>query len=401
MTMTRPAGERRPAAKLDPDARGGLRLTLAVVAGLLLAIPFALLLLLVVDHWGPLQRLDLRLDTHLNAFAFQHAGYVSLLQGISLVGSPASFEVLAAVGAVILLVRRQPRLAAWLAVTVFGGGLLSTVVKSAVGRKRPLLPHPVAHAASASFPSGHALGSVVGVGALLLVGHGSHLNADSSAPVYTHAKAIRERGLFDEVRTAFWKEEPSLSRALDGCDSNDVTVVPVFMSAGYFTNEVIPREMGLSGRVTCLRGRRVRYTDPVGSHPALAKAIVQRALEAGATPDQALAVLGHGTERNRQSQANIYQQTENVRALGGFFEVVTLFMDQAPGMDEVFALTTAPEVVVVPVFIADGWHAGQTIPDELGGLASAGRRLRYAAAVGTHPGVADVILELVRDAAAW
>lgn len=237
--------------------------------------------------------------------------------------------------------------------------------------------------------------------ALLLVGHGSHLNADSSAPVYTHAKAIRERGLFDEVRTAFWKEEPSLSRALDGCDSNDVTVVPVFMSAGYFTNEVIPREMGLSGRVTCLRGRRVRYTDPVGSHPALAKAIVQRALEAGATPDQALAVLGHGTERNRQSQANIYQQTENVRALGGFVEVVTLFMDQAPGMDEVFALTTAPGVVVVPVFIADGWHAGQTIPDELGGLASAGRRLRYAAAVGTHPGVADVILELVRDAAAW
>lgn len=29
--------------------------------------------------------------------------------------------------------------------------------------------HPVAHAASASFPSGHAIGSLVGVGALLLV----------------------------------------------------------------------------------------------------------------------------------------------------------------------------------------------------------------------------------------
>ncbi len=170
MTMTRPAGERQPAARLDPDARGGLRLTLAVVAGLLLAIPFALLLLLVVAHWGPLQRLDLRLDTHLNAFAFQHAGYVSLLQGISVVGNPATFEVLAAIGAVILLVRRQPRLGVWLAVTVFGGGLLSTVVKAVVDRKRPLLPHPVAHAASASFPSGHALGSLVGVGALLLVG---------------------------------------------------------------------------------------------------------------------------------------------------------------------------------------------------------------------------------------
>lgn len=237
--------------------------------------------------------------------------------------------------------------------------------------------------------------------ALLLVGHGSHLNADSSAPVYAHAKALRERGLFDEVLTAFWKEEPSLSRALDGCVPDDVTVVPVFMSAGYFTNEVIPREMGLSGPISCVRGKQVRYTAPVGSHPALASVIVQRAIEAGATPGDALAVLGHGTERNRQSQANIYQQTENVRALGGFAEVVTVFLDQAPGMDDVFALTSAPDVVVVPVFIADGWHAGQTIPEELGALAAGGRQLRYAAAVGTHPSVADVILELAQEAAAW
>ena len=90
-----------------------------------------------------------------------------------------------------------------------------------------------------------------------------------------------------------------------------------------------------------------------------------------------------------------------MRALGEFAEAVTVFMDQSPGMDEVFAITSAPEVVVVPVFVADGWHAGQTIPDELGGLTGGGRRLRYAAAVGTHPSVADVILELAEDAAAW
>ena len=238
-------------------------------------------------------------------------------------------------------------------------------------------------------------------GALLLVGHGSHLNAESSAPVYAHARAIRERGLFDEVFTAFWKEEPSLPRALDGCASDVVTVVPVFMSSGYFTNEVIPREMGLSGTVSCLRGKTVRYTAPVGSHPGLAKVIVERAVEVGATPADALAVLGHGTERNRDSQANIYQQTENVRALGGFAEVVTVFMDQSPAMTDVFELTSADQVVVVPVFVADGWHAGQTIPAELSGLPGDGRRLRYAAAVGTHPSVVEVILELAEEAAAW
>ena len=157
-------------ARLDPDARGGLRLTLAVLSGVLLAVPFALLLLLVVDHWSPLQRLDLQLDKDLNAYSFRHPGYVSALKAVSTVGSPAAFELVAIVIGVLLLARKQPRLGAWLLVTVFGGGLLSTLVKTAVGRKRPLLPHPVFAATSASFPSGHALGSVVGVGALLLVG---------------------------------------------------------------------------------------------------------------------------------------------------------------------------------------------------------------------------------------
>lgn len=167
---TAPPSGSRPSARLDPDARGGLRLTLAALAALLLAVPFGLLLLLVADHWSPLQRLDLRLDRSLNRFAFAHPTYVSFLKLVSDVGSPAAFEIVAALVAVLLLVRRRPRMAGWLALTVFGGGLLSTFVKGAVGRSRPLLPHPVAHAASASFPSGHALGSLVGVGALLLVG---------------------------------------------------------------------------------------------------------------------------------------------------------------------------------------------------------------------------------------
>ena len=35
--------------------------------------------------------------------------------------------------------------------------------------------------------------------ALVIVGHGSHLNGDSSLPIYEHAARIREMGLFDEV----------------------------------------------------------------------------------------------------------------------------------------------------------------------------------------------------------
>jgi sirohydrochlorin cobaltochelatase len=239
---------------------------------------------------------------------------------------------------------------------------------------------------------------------VLLVGHGSHLDPNSSAPVHAHAACLRCSGRYAQVHTGFWKEEPSLSRALDAFSCGDVTVVPLFISNGYFTQEVIPSEMGLSGRVSHVGGRCVRYTPPIGDHPALAHVIVERAREASCTGEEALAILGHGTRRNSQSEANVYAQAERVRATGAFPEVATVFLDQDPHMTGVLDLVRARDVVVVPLFIADGWHAGQTIPGDLaatGGPGHGGRTLRYARAVGTHPSVAGVVDELVREAAAW
>ena len=58
--------------------------------------------------------------------------------------------------------------------------------------------------------------------ALVIVGHGSHLNPDSSLTVYEHAGRIRESGQFDEVVECLWKEEPSMRHALDTVEANDV-----------------------------------------------------------------------------------------------------------------------------------------------------------------------------------
>lgn len=205
---------------------------------------------------------------------------------------------------------------------------------------------------------------------------------------------------------AFWKEEPSLSRGLDGFEADDVTVVPVFMSTGYFTEQVIPREIGISGQVGAgIRDKTVRYTAPVGAHPSLARVIVQRASEAGAESSDALAVLGHGTPRNPRSERNIYAQAETVAGMSAFANVTTVFLDQEPNMRDVFAMVPERTVVMVPLFIADGWHVGETIPEDmaLDGTETHrdGRRLRYAKAVGTHPAVADVVAGLVEEAWKW
>ena len=69
--------------------------------------------------------------------------------------------------------------------------------------------------------------------ALIIVGHGSHLNEDSSLPVYEHAARIRETGEFDEVVECFWKEEPSMRHVFDIVESEEVYVVPAFISEGH------------------------------------------------------------------------------------------------------------------------------------------------------------------------
>ena len=82
--------------------------------------------------------------------------------------------------------------------------------------------------------------------ALLIVGHGSTVNPDSSMPSLAHASEIRRRNLFADVACAFWKEEPSLRDAtffFADPAIREVYVVPNFISEGYFTETVIPREL--------------------------------------------------------------------------------------------------------------------------------------------------------------
>ena len=122
--------------------------------------------------------------------------------------------------------------------------------------------------------------------ALLIVAHGSTVNPDSSAPTLAHAAEIRRRKIFAEVGCAFWKEEPSLRDALflfDPESIREVCVVPNFISEGYFTQTVIPRELELNGRTTkrAERPNHGNIVEPVGNHPAMTELLLKRAHESG------------------------------------------------------------------------------------------------------------------------
>ncbi|GAA2477776.1 phosphatase PAP2 family protein [Winogradskya humida] len=139
---------------------------LAVVAG---GLGFGLLLLLVRLHWTPLQDLDHSVAQGLNNWVAPHPPVVTVLKAIAQLGGRTIMLWLVTIAVVLLLIRRRTRLAVYLVVTGIGALLLDPSLKALVGRLRPVVDVPVAIAPGNSFPSGHALGSMVAYGALLLV----------------------------------------------------------------------------------------------------------------------------------------------------------------------------------------------------------------------------------------
>lgn len=154
--------------RLDPEARFGLRATLFGLALVLVAVPFSYLLFQVVGK-GPFTRWDVRTAESIHRWVLRHPSVVHGLNVVSLFGKPPTLAVLITVGAAYVFWRGRRRLALFLVVTVVGGGLVDTAVKLAVHRPRPQLDHPLAHALGKSFPSGHAMSSIITYGVLLLV----------------------------------------------------------------------------------------------------------------------------------------------------------------------------------------------------------------------------------------
>ena len=257
--------------------------------------------------------------------------------------------------------------------------------------------------------------------ALLIVGHGSTVNSDSSAPTLTHAAEIRRRKLFAEVGCAFWKEEPSLRDALflfDPESIREVYLVPNFISEGYFTQTVIPRELELNGRITKRSNGQIwKYCEPVGNHPLMTDLLLRRAHEiASGIPESetSLLIVAHGTDLNENSAAAAKREAEKIRALGKYAAVLNAYMEEAPLVSDWQKLTKTANVIVVPFFISDGLHSYEDIPRLLGiaskrstinsGAARAdvfqrnphkidGRSLFYAPSIGTDLGFADIIIE--------
>jgi sirohydrochlorin cobaltochelatase len=261
---------------------------------------------------------------------------------------------------------------------------------------------------------------------LLIIGHGSTVNGDSGATVLQHAAELQRRGLFADVREAFFKIEPRIGPTLGAIRTPRVFVVPFFTAEGYFTHQAIPCELGLPAgaqdAMPCtvrLENRDVTYCHPVGTHPLMTEIILARAMavlnaplagpravparstssdsaasevaeatvpyhplrmgtvRAPKTPDAepetrnskletALVLAGHGTPLNPDSRKSVERQVELIAARDLFAEVHSAFLEEEPRIAEIPRFVKAPRIVVVPFFLSDGLHVCEDIPVLLG-----------------------------------
>lgn len=265
--------------------------------------------------------------------------------------------------------------------------------------------------------------------ALIALGHGTELNENSAAPVLQHAAALRRRNIFREVREAFWKQEPQIKKVLAEVFAPRIFITPLFISEGYFAADKIPKELGFDFPENLklkTENSEIFYCRPIGSHDSMTKVILSRAKEvvekfpfprAPKNSETTLFIAGHGTEKNENSRKPIDRQVELIRAQKIFADVHAIFLEESPHIADCYSIARTKNLVVVPFFISDGLHTQEDIPVLLGApervvkerLANGqptwrnptehdGKLVWYSPAVGSAPGIADVILERVREA---
>ncbi|NVK17620.1 MAG: hypothetical protein HWE30_02865 [Methylocystaceae bacterium] len=257
---------------------------------------------------------------------------------------------------------------------------------------------------------------------LIIAGHGSSKSPNMARPARKHAQYIRDKNIFADVRTSFWKEDVPLKEALVGVDTDEVVIVPNLACSGYINQVVIPREMKLDGELTLRGKQKVHLCPPVGDHPNLPKLIADRLKvvmeERNLAPEETTVFLvAHGNpnpdrpvshDTTVMMATRIYQHYQTKAILPAFIE-------EKPFLHGWQKRTQSPNVIVLPFMIAAGVHGAKDIPNFIGiepgeeqaedmrengtpaGPFKVGdQNIWLMRAMGSHPAIADFIIDIAK-----
>lgn len=221
---------------------------------------------------------------------------------------------------------------------------------------------------------------------LVLAAHGSMAAADSNQPLFDLADAIARHDCFEVVTPAFLMGQPEMTNVLDGLPdgtklpSGDVVVVPVMTSQGYYLKK-LPSKFAENQHADQYR---LFMTPVIGVHDSIAQRIGSRIVglieqHQLAADQTTVAVIGHGTRRNKNSGTSTLRLTDRLRELmsGEFADSATskslsklkfetAFLDQDPEAEVVAQSIESPNTIIIPFLISRGPHTTDDVPNAFG-----------------------------------
>jgi len=286
---------------------------------------------------------------------------------------------------------------------------------------------------------------------LVLAAHGSRHDPAVNEQISGYAATISARCGFSEAVAVFHQGQPCFAESLDRLTVDEIVIVPVMASDGYYCSTVLPSQLARNARW----GRvRVHITDPVGTHPQIATLIARRlwfllrgmksnpelpmslgeseyrtrgnarsahefSTRRGVDPgavhlleieesfnehDVTLALIGHGTQRHERSRLATIELVERLEKRRICNQVVAAFVDEEPSVESVAKRARHSIIVAIPHLIGGGYHAACDIPRRLGIAENevagqilplfawaGGKRIVCDRAIGMDEGVIDTI----------
>ncbi|MHC4065218.1 MAG: CbiX/SirB N-terminal domain-containing protein, partial [Planctomycetota bacterium] len=123
--------------------------------------------------------------------------------------------------------------------------------------------------------------------ALVIAGHGSELDADSSQTTLRHAETLRSRSIFGEVVGVFLNESPPVDAVFDLTTSRHLVVIPNLLGGSIHVTRDIPRLLSVPvegdtypPRPAEVRGRTIVLTPTPFEEPSIVELILALADEA-------------------------------------------------------------------------------------------------------------------------
>jgi sirohydrochlorin cobaltochelatase len=246
----------------------------------------------------------------------------------------------------------------------------------------------------------------------MLIGHGS-LRSGAGAAMIRLAERARAAGVAPIVSAGFLNySQPTFDETLAGCvegGASEVIVQPYFLIPGKYVRDDLAR-LADAGR-RAFPGLSIQIAQPFGDHPALARLLLKRALEAdylAANPHivhqrlprplddgagwqplhtlhrTGLLIMAHGSP-DADANVAIYAIARRVRASGRYAAVSVCFMDLnqpriSHAIDDL-AERGIRHVIAAPYFLQLGNH----VKDDLPAIIAAARE--------RHPGAVILLAE--------